>query len=56
MEFKHIKEWLMSLSFLKKKKKKGKFRGKRETEVECPSQTRRRTFCKEMTLEFGHNF
>lgn len=56
-EFKQIKNWLMLLIFKKdKKQKKGKFRGKRETEVECPSQSRRWTLCKEMTLEFGHSF
>ena len=40
-EFKQIKKWLMSLIKKKKdkKQKKGKFRGKKETEVECPSQT-----------------
>ena len=43
-EFKQIKNWLMLLIKKKKKdkkQKKGKFRGKRETEVECPSQSRR---------------
>lgn len=57
-EFKQIKKWLMSLIKKKKdkKQKKGKFRGKKETEVECPSQNRRWTLGKEMTLEFGHNF
>ena len=40
-EFKQIKKWLMSLIKKKKdkKQKKGKFRGKKETEGECPSQT-----------------
>ena len=57
-EFKQIKNWLMSLIKKKKdkKQKKGKFRGKKKTEVECPSQNRRWTLSKEMTLEFGHNF